>query len=45
LHVACEEGHREVAGLLLDRGAVVDQIKVWIVFVCLCEGLRRLADV
>jgi hypothetical protein len=38
LFVACWRGHREVAGLLLDRGAVVDPIKVCIMCVCVCGG-------
>ncbi len=36
LHVACEEGHREVAELLLDRGAAVNQAWVGFVWFLIC---------
>jgi hypothetical protein len=39
LLTACWKGHREVAGLLLDRGAAVNQARVGFVCVsCMCEG-------
>lgn len=29
LHVACEAGHRDVASLLLERGASIDAVDVY----------------